>query len=237
MEIRPSEQRGHANYGWLDTYHSFSFNRYYDPARMGFSVLRVINEDVIAAGRGFGMHPHQDMEIVTYMLDGQLAHQDSLGNGSVIKAGDVQHMTAGTGIVHAEMNPSPEQDAFLLQIWLLPNQNGLIPSYEDKHIPFESKLNQWRLIASPDARDDSLLIHQDVNLWATYLEADKILSFDALPNRSLYLQVAKGAVQVNGQLLQQGDALAIEDAMSLSVQADVNAEVLVFDLPHASQFD
>jgi redox-sensitive bicupin YhaK (pirin superfamily) len=212
MEIRPSEQRGHANYGWLDTYHSFSFNRYYDPARMGFSVLRVINEDVIAAGRGFGMHPHQDMEIVTYMLEGQLAHQDSLGNGSVIKAGDVQ-------------------------LWLLPNQNGLTPSYEDKQISFESKLNRWRLIASPDARDDSLLIHQDTYLWATYLEANQTLSFTATAGRSLYLQVAKGVVMVNGTLLQQGDALAIEDALNLDLQAETNTEVLLFDLPHASQYE
>lgn len=234
MKIRPSEQRGHANYGWLDTYHSFSFNRYYDPARMGFSVLRVINEDVIAAGRGFGMHPHQDMEIVTYMLEGQLAHQDSLGNGSVIKAGDVQRMTAGSGIVHAEMNPSADEDAFLLQIWLLPNQNGLTPSYEDKHIPFESKLNRWRLIASPDARDDSLLIHQDTYLWATYLEANQTLSFVASTGRSLYVQVAQGVVMVNGSLLQQGDALALEDAVNLSFQAETNTEILLFDLPHAS---
>jgi len=237
MKIRPSEQRGHANYGWLDTYHSFSFNRYYDPARMGFSVLRVINEDVIAAGRGFGMHPHQDMEIVTYMLEGQLAHQDSLGNGSVIKAGDVQRMTAGSGIVHAEMNPSADEDAFLLQIWLLPNQNGLTPSYEDKHIPFESKLNRWRLIASPDARDDSLLIHQDTYLWATYLEANQTLSFVASTGRSLYVQVAQGVVMVNGSLLQQGDALALEDAVNLSFQAETNTKILLFDMPHASQYE
>jgi redox-sensitive bicupin YhaK (pirin superfamily) len=237
MEVRSSEQRGHANYGWLDTYHSFSFNRYYDPARMGFSVLRVINEDVIAAGRGFGMHPHQDMEIVTYILDGQLAHQDNLGNGSVIKAGDVQRMTAGTGIVHAEMNPSPDEDAFLLQIWLLPNQNGLTPSYEDKHIPFESKLNRWRLIASADARDDALLIHQDVNLWATYLEAGHLLDFEGSAGRSLYVQVARGVVQVNKQLLQQGDALAIQDSVNLKLQAETNTEVLVFDLPHVTQYE
>jgi redox-sensitive bicupin YhaK (pirin superfamily) len=236
MEIRSSEQRGHANYGWLDTYHSFSFNRYYDPARMGFSVLRVINEDVIAAGRGFGMHPHQDMEIVTYMLEGQLAHQDSLDNGSVIKAGDVQRMTAGSGIVHAEMNPSTDEDAFLLQIWLLPNQNGLTPSYEDKHISFESKLNRWRLIASPDAREDSLLIHQDTHLWATYLEANQTLSFAASVGRSLYVQVAKGEVMVNDSLLQQGDALVLEDAVNLNFQAETNTEILLFDLPHPSQY-
>ena len=183
------------------------------------------------------MHPHQDMEIVTYMLEGQLAHQDSLGNGSVIKAGDVQRMTAGSGIVHAEMNPSADEEAFLLQIWLLPNQNGLTPSYEDKSISFESKLNRWRLIASPDARDDSLLIHQDTYLWATYLEANHKLNFAALTGRSLYVQVAKGVVMVNDSLLQQGDALVLEDAVNLSFQAETNTEILLFDLPHASQYD
>jgi redox-sensitive bicupin YhaK (pirin superfamily) len=160
-----------------------------------------------------------------------------LGNGSVIKAGDVQRMTAGTGIVHAEMNPSPDEDAFLLQIWLLPNQNGLTPSYEDKHIPFESKLNRWRLIASADARDDALLIHQDVNLWATYLEAGHLLDFEGSAGRSLYVQVARGVVQVNKQLLQQGDALAIQDSVNLKLQAETNTEVLVFDLPHVTQYE
>jgi redox-sensitive bicupin YhaK (pirin superfamily) len=146
-------------------------------------------------------------------------------------------MTAGTGIVHAEMNPSLDEDAFLLQIWLLPNQNGLTPSYEDKHISFESKLNRWRLIASPDARDDSLLIHQDVNLWATYLEVHQHLDFKAVVGRSLYVQVAKGVVQVNDQLLQQGDALAIQDAVNLKLRAETNTEVLVFDLPHVTQYE
>ena len=146
-------------------------------------------------------------------------------------------MTAGSGIVHAEMNPSADEDAFLLQIWLLPNQNGLTPSYEDKHIPFESKLNRWRLIASPDARDDSLLIHQDTYLWATYLEANQTLSFVASTGRSLYVQVAQGVVMVNGSLLQQGDALALEDAVNLSFQAETNTEILLFDLPHASQYE
>lgn len=231
MEIRKSESRGHANHGWLDSYHSFSFNRYYDPSRMGFSVLRVINEDVIAEGRGFGMHPHQDMEIITYMLSGELAHQDSLGNGSVIRAGDVQRMTAGSGIVHAEMNSSMMQQSHLLQIWLLPAESGLTPSYEDKTIPQANKQNRWCLIASQDARENSLLIHQDVNLWATNLEADKNLDFKALPNRSMYVQIAKGDVVINGQVLKQGDALVLEDAMDLNVNAETNAEVLVFDLP------
>lgn len=231
MEIRRSASRGHANHGWLDSYHSFSFNRYYDPARMEFSVLRVINEDVIAPARGFGMHPHQDMEIITYMLSGELAHQDSLGNGSVIKAGDVQRMTAGTGIVHAEMNSSQTEEAFLLQIWLTPAVNGLTPSYEDKHIDATRKLNRWCLIASQDARDDSLLIHQDVNLWATYLEANQSLAYQAPQRRSAYLQLARGRLSVNGELLERGDAIALEAAIDLSLNAETDAEILLFDLP------
>jgi redox-sensitive bicupin YhaK (pirin superfamily) len=232
MEIRRSASRGHANHGWLDSYHSFSFNRYYDPARMEFSVLRVINEDVIAPNQGFGMHPHQDMEIITYMLGGELAHQDSLGNGSVIKAGDVQRMTAGKGIVHAEVNPSKTEESYLLQIWLKPSVNGLTPSYEDKHIDLARKLNRWCLIASQDARDDSLLIHQDVRLWATYLEADKSLDYHAQQDRSLYIQVAKGEVSINGSLLAQGDALAVEEAPEIiTLKAEENTEVLVFELP------
>ena len=231
MEIRRSASRGHANHGWLDSYHSFSFNRYYDPARMEFSVLRVINEDVIAPARGFGMHPHQNMEIITYMLSGELAHQDSLGNGSVIKAGDVQRMTAGTGIVHAEMNSSQTEEAFLLQIWLMPAENGLTPSYEDKHIDASRKLNRWCLIASQDARDDSLLIHQDVNLWATYLKTNQLLDYQASQGRSAYLQLARGRLRVNGELLEQGDAVALEASIDLSLNAEMNAEVLLFDLP------
>ena len=231
MEIRRSASRGHANHGWLDSYHSFSFNRYYDPARMEFSVLRVINEDVIAPARGFGMHPHQNMEIITYMLSGELAHQDSLGNGSVIKAGDVQRMTAGTGIVHAEMNSSQTEEAFLLQIWLMPAENGLTPSYEDKHIDASRKLNRWCLIASQDARDDSLLIHQDVNLWATYLKTNQLLDYQASQGRSAYLQLARGRLRVNGELLEQGDAIALEASIDLSLNAEMDAEVLLFDLP------
>ena len=231
MEIRRSASRGHANHGWLDSYHSFSFNRYYDPARMEFSVLRVINEDVIAPARGFGMHPHQNMEIITYMLSGELAHQDSLGNGSVIKAGDVQRMTAGTGIVHAEMNSSQTEEAFLLQIWLMPAENGLTPSYEDKHIDASRKLNRWCLIASQDARDDSLLIHQDVNLWATYLETNQSLAYQPPQGRSAFLQLARGRLRVNGELLEQGDAVALEASIDLSLNAEMDAEVLLFDLP------
>jgi len=231
MEIRRSASRGHANHGWLDSYHSFSFNRYYDPARMEFSVLRVINEDVIAPECGFGLHPHQNMEIITYMLGGELAHQDSLGNGSIIKAGDVQRMTAGTGVVHAEMNPSLTEEACLLQIWLTPAVSGLAPSYEDKWIDPDRKRNRWCLIASQDALYDSLLIHQDVNLWSTYLEANHSLAYQAPEGRSAYLQLARGRLHVNGALLEQGDAIALDVSIDLTLQADINAEVLLFDLP------
>ena len=231
MEIRRSASRGHANHGWLDSYHSFSFNRYYDPARMEFSVLRVINEDVIAPNQGFGMHSHQNMEIITYMLGGELAHQDSLGSGSVIKSGDVQRMTAGTGIVHAEMNPSSTEEAYLLQIWLTPAQNGLTPSYEDKHIDAKRKHNRWCLIASQDARNDSLLIHQDVNLWAACLQGGDSLVYHAPKVRSAYLQLAKGSLLVNGELLLKGDAIALEESIDLNLQAESDVEVLLFDLP------
>ena len=231
MEIRRSASRGHANHGWLNSYHSFSFNRYYDPSRMEFSVLRVINEDMVAPDHGFGMHPHQDIEIITYMLAGELAHEDSLGNGSVIKTGDVQRMTAGTGIVHAESNPSSTEEAHLLQIWLAPAQKGLAPSYEDKHIDAARKQNRWCLIASQDARDDSLLIHQDVNLWATCLQAGHSLAYQMLESRSAYLQLARGTLRVNEELLVQGDAIAFEVSTDLTLQAESDVELLMFDLP------
>jgi quercetin 2,3-dioxygenase len=233
MEIRLSNSRGHAQHDWLESFHSFSFNRYYDPSRMGFSALRVINDDFIKPANGFGMHPHQDMEIITYMLQGSIAHKDSLGNGAIITAGDVQRMTAGTGIVHSEVNPSATEQTHLLQIWLTPSQVGLTPSYEDKKIPFSRKLNQWCLIASSDARDDSLIIHQDVDLWATYLSKGHTLSYAPKVERSLYLQVATGSVNLNGSILQQGDAAIFARAEALILQAQSDTEILLFDLPHA----
>lgn len=231
ITIRQSETRGHANHGWLDSYHSFSFADYYDPAHMGYSMLRVINDDKIAANQGFGMHGHRDMEIITYMLAGELQHQDSLGNGSVIRAGDVQRMTAGSGIRHSEVNPSPDTMAHLLQIWILPAHNHLQPGYEDKHVPLASKYNQWRLIASPDARDDSLKIHQDVALWATVLQAGQRLDFTANAKRHFYLHVARGQLSLNGQLLSGGDAAMIEQEQALTLHATAESEVLLFDLP------
>lgn len=235
ITLRKSEERGHANHGWLDSYHSFSFSRYYDPNHMQYSVLRVINEDVVAPDMGFGMHPHRDMEIITYMLSGQVRHRDSLGSGSVIRAGDVQRMTAGTGIVHSEFNASSTEPAHLLQIWLLPERNDLEPGYEEKHFEPSEKLNQWRLIASRDAREGSLLIHQDVTLFATVLEQGKALSYELVADRSAYLQVARGRVELNGEVLLAGDAAKIEGPHAIQLQAFEDAEMLLFDLPAANE--
>lgn len=235
IKLRKSEERGHANHGWLDSYHSFSFSRYYDPNHMQYSVLRVINEDVVAPNMGFGMHPHRDMEIITYMLSGQVRHSDSLGSGSVIRAGDVQRMTAGTGIVHSEFNASSTEPAHLLQIWLLPERNDLEPGYEEKHFDSSEKLNQWRLIASRDSREGSLLIHQDVTLFATVLEQGKALSYELPALRSAYLQVARGRVELNGEVLLAGDAAKIEGQQLIELQAFEDAEMLLFDLPAANE--
>lgn len=231
ITLRRSEERGHANHGWLDSYHSFSFSHYYDPEHMGYSVLRVINEDVVAASQGFGMHPHRDMEIVTYMLKGAIRHQDSLGNGSVIKAGDVQRMTAGTGIVHSEFNASDVEDAHLLQIWLLPERDGLTPGYEEKHFGAAGKQDQWKLIASRGGRGGSLHINQDVDLYASIISAGVSLSYEARPQRSLYLQVARGSLRLNDEVLEAGDAAKVDDLQTISLQALEDAEVLLFDLP------
>lgn len=231
ITLRKSQDRGHANHGWLDSYHSFSFSEYFDPAHMQYSVLRVINEDKVAGGTGFGMHPHRDMEIITYMLAGELRHQDSMGNGSVIGAGDVQRMTAGTGIRHSEINATTDKEAHLLQIWLIPAQNGLPPSYEDKHISEAKKLNRWCLIASPDARSHSLMIHQDVELWATILQENKTLEYMLQPARCVYLHVARGQLTLNGQTLSAGDAAMISVEQKIEIQAQQESEVLLFDLP------
>jgi quercetin 2,3-dioxygenase len=234
LHVRRSAERGHANHGWLDSYHSFSFANYYDPAHMAYSVLRVINEDVIAPSQGFGMHPHQDMEIITYMLQGDLQHKDSLGNGSVIRAGDVQRMTAGTGIVHSEFNASNSQSAHLLQIWILPERVRLVPSYEEQHFTLAQKQDNWCLIASADGRNQSLLVHQDMALYASILSAGNNLTYLLPSNRSAYIQVASGNLEINGQQLLTGDALMI-DAGSLDnlviLKAGTQTELLLFDLP------
>jgi len=239
LTVRKSADRGHANHGWLDSYHSFSFSNYYDPAHMQYSVLRVINEDVVAPAKGFGMHGHNDMEIITYMLKGALQHKDSMGNGSVIKAGDVQRMTAGTGVRHSEFNASDKHCAHLLQIWLLPDRNNITPSYEEKHFDEASKKNQWRLVASSDAREGSVLVHQDIDLYATLLDKDTTLTYAPRVGRSLYLQIASGEVRLNELTLSAGDAVMIDVAEDAPIEivSHTDAEILLFDLPAAEKFN
>jgi quercetin 2,3-dioxygenase len=232
INIRKSQERGHANHGWLDSYHTFSFAEYYDPAHMSYGALRVINEDVVAGGTGFGMHPHRDMEIITYILSGQLRHQDSMGNGSVIGVGDVQRMTAGTGIRHSEFNASSQDPVHLLQIWISPAQTGLPPSYEEAHFTTEQKLNRWCLIASNNGREGSITIAQDVNLYASDLQTGHTLAIELAKGRRAYLQVARGSVVLNGQTLNAGDAAKIEHETALSLLANDHSELLWFDLNH-----
>lgn len=236
IKVRKSGDRGHANHGWLDSYHSFSFANYYAPAYLGYSVLRVINEDIIAPAQGFGMHGHRDMEIVTYMLQGAIRHQDSMSNGSVIHAGEVQRMSAGTGVKHSEFNASNDESAHLLQIWLLPEKDGITPSYEEKRFDVASKTNQWRLLASHDAREGSLLVHQDLTLFATILEAGRQLDYTPVAGRSLYVHVARGDVTLNGVTLAQGDAVAVDNEATIAITSQTEAEILLFDLPPAKNY-
>ncbi len=235
--IRKSAQRGHVQHGWLDSYHSFSFGDYYDPAYMGFSVLRVINDDVIAPASGFGMHGHKDMEIITYMLEGELRHEDSMGNGAVIRAGDVQHMSAGTGVLHSEVNASDSEPVRLLQIWILPATKGIAPSYQDMHFAAERKTNHWCQLVSPpinpaDTQPQQVLhINQDVSVWATQLQAQQRLGYTAANQRSIYLQIANGTVMVNDILLSTGDAVSFTDIFTIECVAQTDVEILLFDLP------
>lgn len=231
MKIRASGERGHANRGWLDSYHSFSFADYYDPNWMGFSVLRVINEDIIAPAQGFGMHSHDNMEIITYILQGNLAHKDSLGNVEVIHQGHVQRMTAGTGITHSEFNASDAEPVHLLQIWILPNQQNLPPSYEDGFFTEEQKQNQWCLLASENAEAGSLNVHQDMRLFASKLDERKALEYALKESRSAYLQVASGSIEISGKQLNVGDAALFDSAQTILIKAVDTAEILLFDLP------
>lgn len=228
IAVRKAEERGHFHYGWLDTYHTFSFDRYYDPRYMGFRSLRVLNEDRIAPGAGFPFHPHRDMEILTYVLEGALEHRDSMGNGSVIRAGDVQRMTAGTGITHSESNPSDSEPVHLLQIWIRPEQKGLPPSYEQRSFLEPEKLGRLRLVASRDGRDGSVEIHQDVDLYAAILE--EASEFRLRPGRYGWLQIARGRVAVNGVELYQGDGAAVEGETRLRIEPKETCELLLFDL-------
>jgi redox-sensitive bicupin YhaK (pirin superfamily) len=230
ITLRPSQERGGGDYGWLNTRHTFSFSDYWDPRWMGFRSLRVINEDYVAPATGFPTHPHNDMEIITYVLEGELEHKDSLGTGSVILPGDGQRMTAGRGIRHSEYNPSKSEQVHLYQIWIRPESKGLEPSYEQKTFPAEEKQGKLRLIASPDAKDGSVKINQDARLYVTLLKPGEEVSHDFGKNRHGWLQVAKGAVELNGHKLGQGDGAAISDEKKLSIKGTENSEVLLFDL-------
>lgn len=231
IELRRAQERGHANHGWLDSYHSFSFADYYDPHHMGFGPLRVINEDRVAGGQGFGMHGHRDMEIITYVLDGELAHRDSMGNGSVIGPGDVQRMSAGSGVRHSEFNHSPERTVHLLQIWIEPDVRGIAPEYEEKRFDAADKRGRLRLIASPDGRDGSVAIHQDARVYAGCFDGAEQALLNLAPGRRAYVHVARGAIAVNGNVLSAGDALKAHAANDLLFDDGRQAEVLVFDLP------
>ncbi len=230
IDVIRSADRGGADHGWLKSKHTFSFADYHNPSMMGFAKLRVVNEDWIEPGQGFGTHPHRDMEIVTYMIDGALQHKDSMGNGSVIQPGELQRMTAGTGVLHSEFNASDSERAHLLQIWILPEKNGLQPGYEQKLFPSEEKQNRWRLVGSRDGRDGSLTIHQDVNLLSTELDAGQELEYAFDGRRRGFLQVVKGTVEIDGSALSAGDAVAIVDQASLTVRASEDAELLLFDM-------
>ena len=231
IQVRKSEDRGHANHGWLDSHHTFSFADYHDPAHVQFSVLRVINEDRVVPGEGFPAHGHRDMEIVSYVLEGGLEHKDSLGTGSVIRPGDVQRMSAGTGVRHSEFNASKSEPVHFLQIWILPKTNGIAPGYEQKHFPPDDLSGRLRLIASPDGRDGSVTIHQDALLYATKLDGTMNVSHTLAAGRRAYVHVARGSVVLNGTPLATGDGARIENETRLRLEQGRDAEVLVFDLP------
>lgn len=230
LTIRRSRERGHFDHGWLNTYHTFSFDQYYDPRYMGFRSLRVINEDVVAPGRGFPTHGHRDMEIITYILEGALKHEDSMGNGSVIRPGDVQRMTAGTGVRHSEKNPSATDRVHLIQIWILPNAENLNPGYEQKAFSEDERRGVLRLIASGDGRDGSVSLNQDVSLFASLLDAGQQVEQTMDQKRYGWIQVARGSIDVNGEKAAQGDGVVVVGESNLIVKAEEPAEILLFDL-------
>ena len=230
LTLRPSSARGHADHGWLDSYHSFSFAGYFDPAHMGFGTLRVINEDRVAGGAGFDTHGHRDMEIISYVISGELAHRDSMGHGSVIRPGDVQVMSAGTGIRHSEFNDSAEQGVHFLQIWITPARQGVTPRYAQTHFDEASRRNQLRLIVSGDGRDGALMIHQDARIYASLLEKGATLTH-AMRGRRSWIQMVKGSVELLGHTISSGDGAAIESEDALTLRATEDSEFLLFDLP------
>jgi len=231
ITLRKAAERGSFDHGWLKTSHTFSFSDYYDPQHMSFRALRVMNEDWVAPGQGFGMHPHRDMEIVTYVLEGALEHRDSLGNGEVLRPGEFQRMSAGTGIRHSEFNPSASEAVHLYQIWLLPTAQGLTPSYEQKAFPAEEQQNRLRVVASPDAREGSLTINQDASVLLAKLDVGKSVEHVLAQGRHAWLQVLRGSVKVNGQQLETSDGAAVSDERGLTIEATSPAEVMLFDLP------
>ena len=230
ITIRPAEERGHASHGWLDSYFTFSFADYQDSKHMGFRHLRVINDDRVAPGMGFGMHPHRDMEILTYVLEGALEHKDSMGNGSVIRPGRVQRMSAGTGITHSEINPSQTDPVHLLQIWVFPEQRGLPPGYEEREFPEEERRGRLRLIASRDGREDSTRWNQDADLYATLLSPGQGVSHSLKPGRHAWLHLARGAARLNDLALKGGDGAAISEEAGVTLRAEADSEALLFDL-------
>lgn len=230
IELRKAGERGHANHGWLDSYFSFSFADYHDPRHMGYASLRVINEDVVQPGQGFGTHGHRDMEIITYILEGALEHKDSLGTGSIIRPGDVQRMSAGTGVRHSEFNASDKELVHLLQIWIEPDTAGIAPGYEEKHFEVASRRGRLRLIASKDGREGSLKIHQDAAIYAVLLDGSEKATHPLAVERKVYVHVARGKVTVNGQALSAGDAVKISGEAAVAMENGAGAEVLLFDL-------
>jgi redox-sensitive bicupin YhaK (pirin superfamily) len=230
VEIRKAQERGYADHGWLKSYHSFSFADYFDPKHVEFGALRVINEDRVAPGQGFGTHAHRDMEIISYVLEGELEHKDSIGTGSVIAPGDVQRMSAGTGVRHSEFNPSRTEAAHFLQIWIQPDQSGIAPSYEQKRFDDAAKRGALRLVASPDGRDGSVTLHADASISAALVDGSEAIARDLDPKRKTYVHVVRGGADVNGVALEAGDAVALTGESRLAIANGREAEVLVFDL-------
>jgi redox-sensitive bicupin YhaK (pirin superfamily) len=230
ITIRKGEDRGYSDLGWLDSLHTFSFGSYHEPAHMGFRALRVLNEDRVEPGQGFGAHPHMDMEILSYVLEGALEHQDSTGSSGVLRPGEVQRMSAGTGVIHSEYNASTTDRVHFLQIWILPDRKGRAPEYEQKAFPAEERRGRWRPLATPDGREGSLRIHQDVALYGALLEPGQELAASLPPTRHAWLQVVRGNVTLNGVPLEKGDGAAVSDERSLAIQAVEPAELLLFDL-------
>jgi len=230
IEVRKSDERGYADHGWLQTHHTFSFAEYHDPRHTGFRTLRVINDDRVAPDNGFPTHPHREMEIVTYVVEGALEHRDSMGNGSVIRPGEIQRMTAGTGLTHSEFNPSKSDSLRLLQIWILPSQSGLKPGYEQKQFPESERRGRLRLIGSSDARDGSVEVHQDIDIYTGLLDPGQAVSHEIAPGRGLWVQIVRGRVRLGETVLAEGDGATVEDEPALRIGAEEETEILIFDL-------